>query len=66
MEIDDTNRRLLLTVKETAKATALGKSTVYKYIYSGVIPAVHIGTAVRVPVAALEAWIDKELDHASR
>ena len=33
----------------------------YELIHAGVIPSIRIGSSIRVPVAALKAWIDQEL-----
>jgi excisionase family DNA binding protein len=47
----------LLRVGEVADRLSLGKSTVYIMIKDGILPVVRIGGAVRVPEAALAAWI---------
>ena len=40
---------LTVTVPEYAKATRTGKSTVYKAIADGKLPAIWVGSAVRLP-----------------
>lgn len=47
----------LLNVAETAKQLSLGRSKVYEMIARGELPHVRLGSAVRVPLIALEAWI---------
>lgn len=52
------SQQLLLRAREVANSTALGLSTVYLMMASGQLPTVRMGRAVRVPVAALNRWID--------
>ncbi len=40
---------LTITVPEYAKATRTGKSTVYKAIADGQLPAIWVGRSVRLP-----------------
>ena len=40
---------LTITVPEYAKAARVGKSTVYKAIADGQLPAIWVGSAVRLP-----------------
>lgn len=49
--------RLLLRVEEAAEALAISRTALYAALRSGQIRAVHIGRSVRVPVAALEAYV---------
>lgn len=50
--------RLLLTIAEAAALLRIGRSTMYAMAAAGEIPTVRIGRAVRVPRAALEAWVE--------
>lgn len=50
--------RLLLKPAEAADLIGLGRSKVYALIASGEIPAIRIGTSVRVPVDRLRAWLN--------
>jgi len=50
---------LLLTITEAGRLLAVGRTTVYELIGRGDLPVVHIGRACRVPVAALEAYVDR-------
>ena len=49
---------LLLRVEEAAEALSLGRSTVYELIRDGELPVVKIGRATRIPVQAVEAWVE--------
>ena len=40
---------LTITVPEYAKATGTGKSTVYKAVADGQLPAIWVGSTVRLP-----------------
>ncbi len=51
------NARLLLRVEEAAKLCSLGRSKMYQLVAGGIVPSVRIGTAIRVPAAALEKWV---------
>jgi excisionase family DNA binding protein len=44
---------LLLTIPEAAALLRVGRSTAYEFVGRGELEVVHIGRAVRVPVAAL-------------
>ncbi len=56
---ESNDRRLLLTVREAAVVLAIGRTTLYQLIADGQVRTVHIGRAVRVPVAELEAFVDR-------
>lgn len=51
--------RLLLTVRETARALGIGRSTVYELIHAGELEVIHIGRSCRVPVAVIEAYVER-------
>ena len=50
---------LLLTVPEAARVLGIGRSTVYELIARGDLEVVHIGRSCRVPVSAIEAYIER-------
>jgi excisionase family DNA binding protein len=60
------DNKLLLRPLEAAEAIGVSRSRAYELIGSGQIPSVRIGNSVRVPVAALRAWIDEKLAQGSR
>jgi excisionase family DNA binding protein len=51
-------RPLLVTVAEAARILAIGRSTAYELIASGQLESVTIGTARRIPVSALERFVE--------
>jgi excisionase family DNA binding protein len=51
--------RLLLTMREVADRLAVGRSTVYELAARGELEVVHIGRCARVPVDALEAFVER-------
>jgi excisionase family DNA binding protein len=53
--------RLMLRPAEAADAIGVSRSKAYELIAEGQIPSVKLGGCVRVPVAALQAWIDRQL-----
>ena len=55
------DQKLLLRPVEVAERIGVARSRAYELINSGVIPSIRIGTSIRVPVAALKAWIDQQL-----
>jgi excisionase family DNA binding protein len=59
--MDTTTQRLLLRPTEAADAIGISRSKAYALIASGEIPSIRIGGSVRVPVAALNEWIDRQL-----
>ena len=51
---------LLLTIPQAAAVLAVGRTTVYELIGAGDLEAVHIGRWARVPVAALEEYVERQ------
>lgn len=49
---------LLLTVVEAARLLGVGRSTAYELLASGELESVHIGRSRRVPVAAVENYVE--------
>lgn len=52
--------KLLLRVTEAAELASVGRTTAYHLIASGAWPVVRIGSAVRVPLAGLRAWVEAQ------
>ena len=50
---------LLLGVRDAAHVLGIGRSTLYELIAAGEIEVVHIGRSARVPVVALQAFVDR-------
>ena len=53
---------LLLTVQEAADRLNLGRSLTYRLLLAGDLRSVTIGRARRVPVGAIEEFIQSRLD----
>jgi excisionase family DNA binding protein len=54
------DRVLLLTIVEAARVLSIGRTTMYELVAAGEIDVVHIGRAVRVPVAELDAFVARQ------
>ncbi len=50
----------LLNAGETATLLNISRSMVYKLIAEGALPAVRIGTLVRIPAAGLRDWLEQQ------
>jgi excisionase family DNA binding protein len=51
--------KLLLTVDEAAHRLGIGRSHAYVYVLRGELPSVKIGRSRRVPVQALQEFIER-------
>jgi excisionase family DNA binding protein len=56
---------LLLTIPQAASALAVGRTTVYELIGAGDLEAVHIGRSVRIPVDALQSFVNRRATRTS-
>ncbi len=54
------DRLLLLTIVEAGRVLSIGRTTMYELIGAGEIAVVHIGRAVRIPVAELDAFVARQ------
>jgi len=59
--MDSDVNRILYRPGEAAQAIGVSRSRIYELINSGTIPSVRVGTSLRVPVAALERWVQEQL-----
>jgi len=57
--------RLMLKPAEAAESIGVSRARCYELIARGTIPSIRIGGSIRVPVAALQAWISRELETRS-
>jgi excisionase family DNA binding protein len=57
---NDERTVLLLTMIDAARALSIGRTTMYELVAAGEIGVVHIGRSARVPVAALEEYVDRQ------
>lgn len=58
-------RPMLLRIDQVAERLAISRATTYRLVRGGSIPIVHIGTAVRVPVDALDRWLEDQVASTS-
>ena len=52
--------KMLLRPLEAAHTLDIGRTKIYELIASGEIPSVKIGRLVRVPVHALQRWVEQQ------
>ncbi len=52
-----TDQELLLRIDAAANRLAISRATVYRMLRRGELSTVRIGSAVRIPVSALELWL---------
>jgi len=55
-----TGERLLLTVEEAAHRLGIGRSFAWELVRRGELPSIRLGRLVRVPVDALDEWIQRK------
>ncbi len=53
-------QRLLLRIPEVAEALGLGRTKIYELIAAGAFPTIRVGRAVRVPLTALQKWVEEQ------
>ncbi|WP_374713532.1 helix-turn-helix domain-containing protein [Symbiobacterium terraclitae] len=53
----ETVEPMLLTVAQVASMLQIARSKAYEMVAQGEIPSVRLGRSVRVPRAALAAWV---------
>jgi excisionase family DNA binding protein len=51
--------RLALSVEEASRALGIGKSTAFKYIREGKLPALRLGRRILIPKAKLEKLLEQ-------
>ena len=55
------DQELLLRIDVAAERLAVSRATLYRMVQRGELPTVRIGSAVRVPVSALDRWLADHL-----
>ena len=53
--------RLLYRVQEAADVLGISRAKAYELINRNAIPNIKVGNSIRVPAAALQRWIDRQL-----
>ena len=66
MATTESDERLLLRLPEVAARLGLGRTTVYDLVQRGDLPVVRVGRAVRVPVGALQRWVERQTEGDGR
>ena len=56
--------KLAVTVEEAARRIDISRSHAYQLVADGEIPAIRIGSQLRIPLAALDAWLARKLAQA--
>ena len=59
-------QRLLLKPTEAAEVLGIGRTKIYSLLSSGELPAVRVGRSIRVPAAALQEWLDRQMVPTAR
>jgi excisionase family DNA binding protein len=59
------NDPILLKPDEAAHLLNIGRTKLWELVWSGELPVVRIGRAVRVPRAGLEAWVRAHSERAA-
>jgi excisionase family DNA binding protein len=61
-EFADTSHKLLVTPEEAAAILSVGRTTVYELMATGELESVHVKSCRRIPVAALERFVQRLLE----
>ena len=56
---------LLVSVRDAARALSLGRDSTYALVREGRLRAVHVGRLIRIPVAELSAFVERESSNGS-
>lgn len=51
--------KILLKPTEAAETLGIGRTRVYEMLACGELPSIRIGRSIRVPVAALQKWVEE-------
>jgi len=62
---DTNNPKLLLRVSEAAELLSVARSKAYLMVQTGELPSVRLGKSVRIPVAALNAYVERITSEAA-
>ena len=57
-----TDNQLLLTVDEAAQRLRVGRSHLYGLVMRGEVASIKLGRSRRIPIAALERFVDERVD----
>lgn len=51
----------LLRVEDVSRILGLGRSKTYELLATGELPSISLGWARRIPVASLQAWLERKV-----
>ena len=54
------NKSSVYTVKDTQNILGISRNSAYTLVNSKAFPIVHIGTAIRIPQAKFDEWLNSE------
>ncbi len=57
--------KILLSVDEMAELLSIGRSKAYALVQDGTLPSLRIGRSVRIPLSALEDWVEQQYQSES-
>jgi len=57
MNVNRENNKLCYSIDEASKVTGLSKSILYKYVASGRIEVLKVGSRVLIPVDSFRNWL---------
>ncbi len=52
--------KLLLKVSEAGEMLGVGRSRMYEMLATKELPSCRIGKSIRIPVKALDEWVEKQ------
>ena len=50
----------MLRPREAAEAIGVGRTQLYRLVRAKIIPSCRVGNSIRIPVAALRAWVEAQ------
>jgi len=62
----DAGRQLLVTVEEAAKRLCVGRPKMWQLVMAGEVLSIKIGASRRVPISALEEYVERLSVEAAR
>lgn len=55
-------KKLLLRIEDAASLCSMSRAKFYQLVSSGVIPSIRLGRSRRIPMDALQSWIDEQVE----
>lgn len=52
--------KILVKPTEAAEMLAIGRTRIYEMLAAGEVPSIRIGRSIRIPVAALNKWVEEQ------